>query len=385
MAKRIVILCDGTSNEIAEDRTNILRLFGMLRKNQQQIVFYDPGVGTFGAENKASYYYRKTGEVWGLATGAGLDANVKQAYQFIIEHYKKGDEIYMFGFSRGAYTVRVLAGFIHAVGLLHTHNLNLLNYAYRAYKFAKNKHKQPPKAGSTAPIAPEIKLYQNVLQPHFPPIKMLGLFDTVSSVIEVGRYFIPKFRSHPHTDYNPSVETIRHAVAIDEKRRMFMPQLYAQGRNFQPKRNIEDGQVLQDVEEVWFSGVHGDVGGGYPEDQSQLAKIPLLWMISQAKQAGLTFNNEVVDYLIRGKGPQAVPDPKADLNKSMNKFWRALEYAPWYKFKGTQTNRKTHGGFFIRNAEDRLIPEGAMIHSTVFERDQKPPNLPRTYKQVNDH
>lgn len=382
MGKRIVILCDGTSNEISEDRTNILRLFGMLQKNTQQIVFYDPGVGTFGAENKASYYYRKSGEVWGLATGAGLDANVKEAYKFILDNYKKGDELYMFGFSRGAYTVRVLAGFIHAIGLLHPNNINLLNYAYRAYKFADNSGAANLQSGLPSAVAPEVKLYQNVLQPEFPTIKMLGIFDTVSSVIEVGRYFIPKFRAHPHTSYNPSVEIIRHAVAIDEKRRMFMPQLWQQGRMFKPDRKSDDGQVTQDVMEVWFSGVHGDVGGGYPEDKSQLAKIPLQWIIDEAKLHGLKFQPKVIDLLINGKGPQAAPNPTAPLNKSMSRGWRALEYAPWYKFKGTQTNRKTFGGFYIRNVEHRMIPDGAMIHSSVFKRQALPPNLPQNYVKV---
>lgn len=382
MGKRIVVLCDGTSNEISEDRTNILRLFGMLRKNSQQLVFYDPGVGTFGAENRVSYYYRKSGEVTGLATGYGLDTNVKEAYKFILEHYKKGDEIYMFGFSRGAYTVRVLAGFIHAIGLLHPNNLNLLKYAFRAYKFAENKGVVGAEAGDMLAVAPEVKLYQNVLQPEFPTIKLLGIFDTVSSVIEFGRYFIPKFRAYPHTDNNPSVEYVRHAVAIDEQRRMFMPQLWKQGLMYKPNRKLGEAEVPQDVKEVWFSGVHGDVGGGYPENKSQLAKIALQWMIDESELCGLTFDRKVVDLLINGKGLEASPDPKAPLNKSMSRGWRALEYAPWYKFKETQTNRKTYGGFYIRNVERRIIPEGAMIHHSVFERDELPPNLPNEHQVV---
>ncbi len=138
--RRIVVLLDGTSNEIAEDRTNVLRLYGTLQKNDGQLVYYDPGVGTFGPANAWSYSYRKAYEIWGLATGWGLDQNVKEAYRFLAETYFDGkpgstaDEIYLFGFSRGAYTARVLAGFIHAIGLMEPINLNLLDYAYRAYK-----------------------------------------------------------------------------------------------------------------------------------------------------------------------------------------------------------------------------------------------------------
>ena len=146
MPKNIVILCDGTSNQIEEDRTNILRLYGCLRKNDRQIVFYDPGVGTFGGENDWLRATRKTKEVWGLATGWGLDHNVKEAYRFLVEHFDPGkpktktkpavpqDDIYIFGFSRGAYTASVLAGFIHAFGIMDPVQLNLLDYAYRTYK-----------------------------------------------------------------------------------------------------------------------------------------------------------------------------------------------------------------------------------------------------------
>ena len=146
MARNIVILLDGTSNEIASDRTNILRLFGTLRRSEEQIVYYDPGVGTFGADDAWLQSYRKAVEIWGLATGWGLDQNVKEAYRFLVETYRKAprdadgkrigedDRIYIFGFSRGAYTARVLAGFIHALGLIEPHHLNLLDYAYNTYK-----------------------------------------------------------------------------------------------------------------------------------------------------------------------------------------------------------------------------------------------------------
>jgi uncharacterized protein (DUF2235 family) len=123
MPKDIVILLDGTSNGIAAQRTNVLRLYGCLRKSPEQLVWYDPGVGTLGADGAWSRLWRDTTELWGMATGWGIDANVKQAYRFLIEHYDSGkegggarDRIFLFGFSRGAYTARMLAGFIHTIG-----------------------------------------------------------------------------------------------------------------------------------------------------------------------------------------------------------------------------------------------------------------------------
>lgn len=204
MPKNIVILCDGTSNEIEEDRTNVLRLFGTLKKDDSQIVFYDPGVGTFGAANSFSYYRRRAWEFWGLATGWGLDHNVKEAYRFLARHYDDGkrtgaddeepDRIYMFGFSRGAYTARVLAGFIRAVGLIDPISLNLLDYAYRAYKDigehtnGKTTESNAPQGGVKDNSAfAEVRLFERMLNPARPVITCLGLFDTVASVIESGR------------------------------------------------------------------------------------------------------------------------------------------------------------------------------------------------------
>ena len=137
MAKNIVILFDGTSNEISADRTNVLRLYGTLKKSEDQIVWYDPGVGTIGLAWLG--IWRKFMEIFGLATGYGLDKNVKEAYRFLVENYQRDedgarDRIFIFGFSRGAYSARVLAGFIHAFGLMEKRNLNLLDYVYRAYK-----------------------------------------------------------------------------------------------------------------------------------------------------------------------------------------------------------------------------------------------------------
>ncbi|HFQ15177.1 MAG TPA: DUF2235 domain-containing protein, partial [Rhodobacteraceae bacterium] len=176
MARNIVILLDGTSNEIGSNRSNILRLYRTLAKSDDQLVYYDPGVGTFGADNAWSRSLRQATEIWGMATGWGIDANVKQAYRFLVENYRHDaeggrDRICIFGFSRGAYTARVLAGFLHAFGLIEPRNLNLLNYAYRAYKRIGEN-------GSESAFA-EIRLHERYLRPERPQIRLLGLFDTV--------------------------------------------------------------------------------------------------------------------------------------------------------------------------------------------------------------
>lgn len=376
MPKNIVILLDGTSNEIGTNRSNILRLYGTLAKSENQIVYYDPGVGTFGSENAWSRYYRKALEIWGMATGWGLDANVKDAYRFLVDVYEtdadgNGDHIYIFGFSRGAYSARVLAGFLHAFGLIKAHNLNLLDYAYRAYKHigetpAKNAFE-------------EIRLHERFLRPERPKIRLLGLFDTVASVFESGR-FGPRLRKHAFTSTNPSVQSVRHAVAISERRTMFRPQLWPTDQDFREHRFDPKSAQPQDARETWFMGVHGDVGGGYPEAEAQLAKLPLYWMIRQTETMELKYKTRTINELVLGKpanGQYVRPAATAKPHNSMTLAWSVLEFLP--RRKPALSSRATILGWTIPFFETRSIPEGAHVHASVRVRDEAPPNLPQHY------
>ena len=137
-AKNLVICCDGTGNEISENISNVLKLYRCLRKTEKtsprQMVFYDPGVGTVTEPTTWHRLKSNINLVLGLATGYGLDDNVLSAYGFLVEHYAPGDRIYLFGFSRGAYTVRVLAGLIHKIGLIRPEQANLAGSGLIAYK-----------------------------------------------------------------------------------------------------------------------------------------------------------------------------------------------------------------------------------------------------------
>jgi len=393
MPKNIVILCDGTSNQIEEDRTNILRLYGCLRKNDRQVVFYDPGVGTFGGENDWLRYARKAKEIWGLATGWGLDQNVKEAYRFIVEHFDPGqrktatkpaipqDDIYIFGFSRGAYTARVLAGFIHAFGIMDKTQRNLLDYAYRTYKGISDF--DGPDDGDPNAAFLKMRLYERALSPFRPDIKALGLFDTVSSVIEQGKVW-PQLRTHPFTKKNPSVEHVRHAVAVDERRTMFNPVLWEPGGDFTGPPFKKRDPVPQDLKEVWFSGVHGDVGGGYGEDESAQAKLPLIWMIREMEQIGLKFYEPTVKKIVLGEDPDypdyVKPGIYQDLNESMNRAWSVVEFLP-RRIPATSFRERGRKGCYFPLFDHRLIPADATIHESVFRRmeqhdDYRPKNLP---------
>ena len=387
MPKNIVILLDGTSNQISADRTNILRLYGTLEKSEAQLVYYDPGVGTLGAEQAWLGFWRKTVEVWGMVTGYGMDQNVKEAYRFLVENFEAGpdgqDQIYIFGFSRGAYSARVLAGFLHAFGLMEKRNLNLLDYAYRAYKRIGSKV-----AGAGSENAwGEINLFSKTLRPYHPSVRLLGLFDTVSSVIESGRYG-PRLRGHAFTNNNTSVQSVRQALAIHEKRIMFRPCLWPPGQAFKRNKFSNAAGAPQDTREVWFTGVHADVGGGYPEAESGLAKEALRWMIEQTRPTGLKFITSTVNQLVLGtsqggnRKQYTKPSAFGQKQVSMNPAWAVLEFLPAFRPKASK--RKRFFGFTLPLFELRHIPRAALIHHSVFERAAAyrdlPANLPPDYK-----
>ncbi len=145
--KNIVICCDGTGNEISENISNVLKLYRTLRKTEKttprQMVFYDPGVGTLARSNPWKKLVQDASAIFGLATGYGLDDNVLDSYEFIVDNYADGDAIYLFGFSRGAYTVRVLAGLIHKIGLISKQQVNLAGSGLTAYKQFSSDTAQP--------------------------------------------------------------------------------------------------------------------------------------------------------------------------------------------------------------------------------------------------
>ena len=130
MPKDIVILCDGTGNEIGANISNVLKLFRVADKDGRQRIYYHPGLGTIGLQNSWGRFKQEARGLFGLAFGAGLDKDTLDAYQFLCRLWEPGDRVWMFGFSRGAYTVRVLAAFVHVMGLLPVDQLDLAGYAF---------------------------------------------------------------------------------------------------------------------------------------------------------------------------------------------------------------------------------------------------------------
>ncbi len=393
MPKKIVICCDGTGNEIKENQSNVLKFYRVLKESPDQIGFYDPGVGTISNSGAWSKIKSNAKGVFGLATGNGLDNIVLVAYRFLVRNYHHSkdavdcDEIFLFGFSRGAHTVRVLAGFINMVGILHPHQEHLASYALTAYKQSSAKDEFG--------IAWRV---QEVLDTNRPIIRFMGCWDTVASVIvpRPDRFYIPALESLPYTHTNPCVKSFRQACAIDEKRRMFRLSRWNDPQPFKENPFVKpEAAGDQDIRQVWFAGVHGDVGGGYPEQQSGAAKYPLAWMVEEAEAAGLVFRARMVKRLVHGDTPSDVekgskrdyakPSPVAQLHNSLTWAWKVLEYLPKRKKHHDDPVQKEMGGWYIPRKEPRYIPDDAIIHPSVLERHLQgpaydPPNLPQGWK-----
>ncbi len=400
MSKNIVICCDGTGDRIESTQTNVLKLFRVLEKDRGQLVRYSPGVGTVGDFDTWQRLKSDVTEFLGVVAGYGLDEKVLAAYRFLCTQYEEGDAIWLFGFSRGAYEVRVLAAFIYVIGLLPAAQLNLAGYAFTAYKKASRDSHRSRRVADRAALraaAPEAEVatglpaawaFGRVAGGRRVTIRFIGVWDTVSSVIVPRRdRLLPDFQTLRFTRTDPGVEMFRQAISIDERRRMFRLLPWCEPQRFKPGRCGDGGWTAQDIRQVWFAGVHGDIGGGYPEPQSGLSKYPLLWMIGQARAAGLRMDAALIDELARGEGRAggrlvyAAPSPEAKLHNSLKGFWWVLEIIPkrvkWREWPG----RPAFLGVYLPLGEPRLIPADGLIHRSVAERmacvpAYRPENLP---------
>jgi uncharacterized protein (DUF2235 family) len=266
--KNLVVCCDGTWKK-SDDKyvSNIEKIARAIDPTPDgdpaQIVYYTAGVGT-----GATRFERLAGGAFGL----GLDAAIIGAYRFLALNYEHEDQVYVFGFSRGAYTARSLVGMIDAVGLLTPDGVvkNSLSTAIWLYRHRPAAGEKPSQewASTMATFTPGCHHQKNVI------VRFLGVFDTVGT-LGVPGVSRRRYRFH-NVALTSQVVTARHALAIHERRRAFAPAVWTANKDATP-----------DVKQVWFDGVHSDVGGGY--DQSALADKALAWMSEEAKRAGLVF------------------------------------------------------------------------------------------------
>ncbi|MEO1013579.1 MAG: DUF2235 domain-containing protein [Pseudomonadota bacterium] len=302
--KRIVIACDGTWQDLEKpDPTNVRRLAEATAPRDgeiDQLIYYSPGIGTRNAFDRLT----------GGAFGHGINVEISSAYTFLCANYQPGDEIYLFGFSRGAYTVRSLAGLIYTTGVLRREELSWLPHAYALYRRlddAPNREEtavqlQKQKGHGQTSEDPANSLIR---------ISFLGVWDTVgalgipdlSRLLKLDKKSRDKHRFH-NTYLSPIVNYARHAVAIDERRKVF--------RHTEMNPLPGGAAPANQIRQVWFPGDHGCVGGGgdgLPEgDPKKLDSTPhsdaaLAWMIDEVESnAGLKVRREVLEL---------APDPLA--------------------------------------------------------------------------
>ncbi|KAK4866300.1 hypothetical protein LT330_008641 [Penicillium expansum] len=330
MSNRQIVLCfDGTGNTFRTDGTdtNVLKICRMLEKSDEQ-----PGIGTeITPGSLASTTIQKRGKldnskVLNLALGRSFDRHVLGGYRFLMRHYQAGAKVYIFGFSRGAYTARFLNEMLDYVGLLGPDNEEVVPFIWDAFVSWKlgrtdNNREEKRKAFRVMKDSREI-LSRPMARVHF-----LGMFDAVNSIADF----------EVNVDGSPSSKVVRHAVSIDERRIKFRPVLLRSHKdkwvrktssdektlaketstndfertsgppilpeipNISPtsmKREIEsdnddDDDDMQDIEEMWFPGGHADIGGGWNLGSSEtwpLTHAPLVWMVQEARRAGLRLN-----------------------------------------------------------------------------------------------
>jgi uncharacterized protein (DUF2235 family) len=310
-AINIVVCCDGTWNIPDEHRgltaapTNVAKLALGVTAGPAQALFYEPGVGTAPDER-----------VLGGAFGLGLSRNISNAYRFLADTYEDGDKIFLFGFSRGAYTARSLAGLIHNCGILLRENRDRVEEAFAFYR---------DRTSRTRPSALASQIFRREYAHATDTIHFIGVWDTVGALgipdglpgwEEFGRHMVnwEELWGFHDTELGPHVTHARHALAIDEERPPFKPTLWSA---------INPAARDQTLEQVWFAGVHSEVGGGTAD--CSLSDIALVWMVDEAVKKGLLVQPDRLSVgADSGAGAKIAPNYAGPLFDSRTGAWELI-------------------------------------------------------------
>jgi uncharacterized protein (DUF2235 family) len=365
MPRKLVLCLDGTSNRYCRDNTNVVKLAALLDKSAtDQLLYYQPGIGTIAPPSVFSRTWKWILTRLDLAFAILLKDHVQDAYRFLMRYYEDGDQIFIFGFSRGAYTARVLAGMLCKVGLLSRGNEELVPFAWARYANREEDERDPEEKKRKQE---ETRGFQNTFSRRV-PVEFIGVWDTVSSVRYAGcdQHFAFTFD-------NPIVRKTRHAMALDERRAYFRQNLWK-----------EPARAGQDLRQVWFPGVHCDVGGGYAESESGLAKMALRWMLDEIGPALKFHPTAIVGMLPKTSTERfAAPLSTAKIHESLRGVWHIVELIP-KRVSIRQADNTWQKRWIIPRGHHRKLPDDAIIHPGVYERMRldgayRPPNLPGSW------
>ena len=371
--KHIVLLSDGTGNAASKVwRSNVWRLFQSIDlTNSRQVAIYDDGVGTSSFMPLA---------VLGGAFGWGLKRNVLDLYTFLCRNYEPGAKIYAFGFSRGAYTIRVALGLVANQGLVpyttEAELQRLAPHAYRAYREARFHsilHVETLLRGLRRAAfwiwntVRGHRAYDRADNVPAPPIEFIGLWDTVAAYglpIEemtrgVSQWIWPL--ELPDRVLGPTVRRACHALALDDERTTFHPVLWSERYEQRPDPDGNDARWVKDerMSQVWFAGVHANVGGGYPDDS--LAHVSLTWIMDEAQHRGLAFKH----------APVTDPDALLYASSSADKDGRLYDsrrgVAGYYRYGPRKIADLCRMRASMRK-DDEVLIDLPKIHETAFDR-----------------
>ncbi|KAG1732689.1 uncharacterized protein EDB91DRAFT_1057950 [Suillus paluster] len=347
--RNLVVCIDGSSNRFGLRNTNVVELYSQLVKSESQLTYYNSGVGT---QARPTWRFLTYAQYWlsskvDLLIAWNLEKVILAAYRWISENYQDGDRIYLFGFSRGAYQARAVAGMIHRVGLILPGNNEQIPFAFELY--SKIEEKVPKAKGSQGKRVTANELaetFKSTFCRSDVHIHFIGVWDTVSSVGVVRGKTLPSTTNRDH-----HMCYFRHGLALDERRVKFLPE-YIHGAN-------TAGSHSDRIKEVWFAGSHSDVyvyalnlgtfdlltdvcsgGGNRLNEKLQSGDIPLLWMRKEAVEAGLRVK------------PTEVVWKMDDLQKrtfdSLRKAWWLLEFVPVKRVVyGTQDSQDSHAFKYV--------------------------------------
>ncbi|KAJ5109678.1 hypothetical protein N7532_002323 [Penicillium argentinense] len=433
--KQLVLCFDGTGNTFRADgtETNILKICRMLQRTDEQ-----SGIGTeITPGSLAATTLKKSGHLGksktiSQALGESFDQHVLGGYRFLMKHYRGDGNIYIFGFSRGAYTARFLAEMLDHAGLLGPDNEEMIPFIWESFSQWKlTRYEGSEKRNKARKFLKDCR--ETLCRP-VNRVKFLGLFDTVNSIADF----------EINNDTMPSARVIRHAVSIDERRVKFQPVLLGlplesdptmQGRtttgpyreqldpvqtqplvvpgitnhadgtnagtdvsnpNSGPGKEQKDDEEYQDVQEIWFPGGHADIGGGFQkakDEESQLSHVPLVWMVQEAQRAGIEFEQKTLHEFkclenweedpssssrfkaaLRQSSTEGLLHDRIDFGEGVSPLsvmaWRIMEYLPIRRQTTLPDGSTKLVHFPVHRGKAREIPSNAKVHSSAIHRLQ---------------
>jgi uncharacterized protein (DUF2235 family) len=348
--RQLVILCDGTSNTVdAQGGTNVFKLLSALPKNSTQTkTFYDPGVGSPAYAPATTWWdqlKQMAERIKGLAFGNGVFENIAQAYEFLIKEYQDGNQIYVFGFSRGAFTARSVVGMVNAFGLLPAHSAHLIPTLMNIYftskspdiftqtgrlllKKMKLNHEENEDTTRGALIK-KVRSDLITLDRRNIQVRFVGVWDTVATIgIPPLDRQIPVNASMKEDIFDAQGKKIgqeakkflhvRQALALDEQRVMFQPRQYQEADvQYDPAQPSQQSLVQR-----WFAGAHSDVGGTY-KDNSVISTSAIAWLLKEASLCGLRMDLRVLQAVSAPANPSTQTKPLIHSALYDTPYWAA--------------------------------------------------------------